>query len=228
MRRGADLFDIHTAPGQGTVIAMRIYGKAGAPAPGAMDIGAVCLPIVGETVCGDAWAVAADPTLVSVLLADGLGHGPLAAEASETAARIVSAKGQELPGVALQDIHHGLRATRGAAVALARLDLLADELRFAGVGNIMASVYEGASRRQMVSHNGIVGSNMRKVQEFTQAWQPGSLLVLCSDGLNTRWDLNRYPGLADRHPSVIAALLYRDFARRRDDVTVLVLREQRS
>jgi hypothetical protein len=77
----------------------------------------------------------------------------------------------------------------------------------------------------MVSHNGIVGSNMRKVQEFTQAWQPGSLLVLCSDGLNTRWDLNRYPGLADRHPSVIAALLYRDFARRRDDVTVLVLRE---
>ncbi|SAK57010.1 hypothetical protein AWB76_02388 [Caballeronia temeraria] len=48
-----------------------------------------------------------------------------------------------------------------------------------------------------------------------------------SDGLNTRWELSRYPGLSMRHPSLIAAVLYRDHARGDDDVTVLVARERR-
>jgi hypothetical protein len=209
------------------VIAMRVFGRGGAGAPRALELGVVCLPIPGESICGDAWAIAAEPTRFSALLADGLGHGPHAADASEAAARILAADPQGMPGALLEDMHRALRGTRGAAAALARVDLLRDEIRFAGVGNIMASVYEGAVRRQMVSHNGIVGSNVHKFQEFTQPWHPGSLLVLCSDGLNTRWDLNRYPGLIDCHPSVIAGVLYRDFARRRDDVTVLVLREHR-
>jgi hypothetical protein len=33
--------------------------------------------------------------------------------------------------------------------------------------------------------------------------------------------LDDYAGLVRRHPSVIAAVLYRDFSRNRDDVTVL-------
>lgn len=227
MRRGADLFDIHTAPGQGTVIAMRVFGRGGAAAPRALELGVVCLPMPGETICGDAWAIAAEPTRFSAALADGLGHGPHAASASEAAADILAADPQGMPGALLDDMHRALRATRGAAAAIARVDLLRDEIRFAGVGNIMASVYEGTVRRQMVSHNGIVGSHVHKIQEFTQPWRPGSLLVLCSDGLNTRWDLNRYPGLIDCHPSVIAGVLYRDFSRRRDDVTVMALREHR-
>ena len=46
-----------------------------------------------------------------------------------------------------------------------------------------------------------------------------------SDGLTTHWRLDPYPGLATRHPAVIAAVLYRDFNRGHDDVTVLVARE---
>ena len=37
-----------------------------------------------------------------------------------------------------------------------------------------------------------------------------------------RWDLERFPGIWGKHPSVIAAILHRDFSRGRDDVTVLV------
>ena len=74
----------------------------------------------------------------------------------------------------------------------------------------------------MVSHNGTVGHAVRKVQEFVYPWQPGSLLVMHSDGLGTHWQLGRYPGLASRHPGVVAGVLYRDFRRERDDVTVLV------
>jgi hypothetical protein len=46
-----------------------------------------------------------------------------------------------------------------------------------------------------------------------------------SDGLGTQWRLERYPGLIQKHPSLIAGVLYRDFNRERDDVTVLVAKE---
>ena len=37
--------------------------------------------------------------------------------------------------------------------------------------------------------------------------------------------LDRYAGLAASHPGLIAGVLYRDFRRSRDDVTVVVVRE---
>jgi hypothetical protein len=49
-----------------------------------------------------------------------------------------------------------------------------------------------------------------------------------SDGLTTHWDVDRYPGLLHMHPSLIAGVLYRDFRRRRDDVTVLAAGEART
>ncbi len=49
-----------------------------------------------------------------------------------------------------------------------------------------------------------------------------------SDGLGTHWDLDGYPGpAAQRHPALIAGVLYRDFARGRDDATVIVVAAQR-
>ena len=51
-------------------------------------------------------------------------------------------------------------------------------------------------------------------------------MILHSDGIGTRWNLDLYPGLERCHPALVAALLYRDFARQRDDVGVLVVREQ--
>jgi hypothetical protein len=45
-----------------------------------------------------------------------------------------------------------------------------------------------------------------------------------SDGLATRWQLERYPGLANQRASLIASTLYRDFSRRHDDATVVVVK----
>jgi hypothetical protein len=44
-----------------------------------------------------------------------------------------------------------------------------------------------------------------------------------SDGLLSRWSLDVYPGLARRDPALLAGVLYRDFRRGRDDVTVLAV-----
>lgn len=66
---------------------------------------------------------------------------------------------------------------------------------------------------------------MRKIQPYTYSWLPGGLLVMHSDGLGMQWRIERYPGLINKHPSLIAGILYRDFQRGRDDVIVLVARE---
>ena len=120
-------------------------------------------------------------------------------------------------------VHQALRSTRGAAVAVARIDCLRGKLTFAGVGNISARIYAGSeSRQNLVSLNGIAGHQCERIQDFSYAWPEDGLLVLHSDGLSTGTGLESYPGLAARDPALIAGLLYRDFCRGRDDATVVV------
>jgi hypothetical protein len=99
------------------------------------------------------------------------------------------------------------------------------QLNFAGIGNISACLVEGETRKQLVSHNGTVGHNLRKVQDFTFPWPEGGLYIMCSDGISTQWDLNAYPGLSASHPALIAGVIYRDFKRDRDDATVVVAKQ---
>jgi hypothetical protein len=128
------------------------------------------------------------------------------------------------PAARLQCIHAALRNTRGAAVAVAEVDPRRDTVRFCGVGNVSGAAVSDQGTRTMVSQNGTVGHEMRKVSEFSYPWPAHALLVLHSDGLSTHWSLDGYPGLSRRHPSLIAGVLYRDFKRGRDDVTVVVAR----
>jgi hypothetical protein len=124
----------------------------------------------------------------------------------------------------LAALHAGLRSTRGAAAAVALIDERRGEIRYAGVGNISASILTGDGTRSLVSHNGTLGLQVRKVQEFVYSWPRGALLVAHSDGLATHWKLDQYPGLFRQDPAIVAAMLYRDYARRRDDVSVVVCR----
>ncbi len=63
---------------------------------------------------------------------------------------------------------------------------------------------------------------MPRLQQFEYARAAGSMVVMHSDGVSARWDLARREGLLHRHPATVAAVLYRDHARGRDDATVLV------
>jgi hypothetical protein len=107
------------------------------------------------------------------------------------------------------------------------VDVEAGLVRFAGIGNIAGAIWNGAASHHTVSVNGTAGHGTIKLREFSYPWPAGAVLVLASDGLATRWSLESYPGLAGRDPALVAAVLYRDHSRRRDDVTVLVAREPR-
>ena len=220
-------FEIHSAPDVGTAVLSEIWSDKKARADLAVEVrqvtvAGVCLPKPGERVPGDAWASIQLPQGVRIVVADGLGHGHAAAEAADEAVRIFKENPGEAPATVLQLIHDALRKTRGAAVAIAEINAEKSLVRFAGVGNIAAMILNGNKSRSFVSHNGIVGHEIRKIQEFSHPLPLDSMLVMHSDGLITHWNLDRYPGIQSKHPSLIAGLLYRDFARRRDDVTVVV------
>jgi anti-sigma regulatory factor (Ser/Thr protein kinase) len=224
IQRVPDYFDLYSVPGAGTVINAEFWksaNRAGRTSP--LGVGVVSEPVHGEIVCGDGWAVhpSADESVLMVV--DGLGHGAFAAEAAREAERVLAETRSASLTDILEDVHGALRKTRGAAVAVARIDFEKRLLTFAGVGNVSASIVESTGRtRSMTSYNGTVGQHMGKFQEFSYPWNSDNVFVMHSDGLATRWDLARYPGIWMRQPALLAAVLHRDFSRERDDVTVLV------
>ncbi|MEW6270753.1 MAG: SpoIIE family protein phosphatase [Thermodesulfobacteriota bacterium] len=221
--RLADAFDVHSAPGVGTIVLARV-GRGDSREPDAR-CGVVCVAKPGETVTGDGWAVLPGRERTVVMVVDGLGHGPGAAEAAEASLRIFAQAATSSPGDVLERVHGGLRGTRGAAAAVALIDRARGIVRFAGIGNIAGCLMCNGTTRSMVSQHGTAGHDLRRIHEFDYPLPRGGFLVMNSDGLLSSWDVKRYPGLLRHHPAVIAGALYRDFARGRDDATVVVLEE---
>jgi len=225
MSRLASVFDIYTSAGSGTVLVARIARTQPGSRVRPFDIGVVRVPKHGETACGDDWGFAVDEHgRAMVAVADGLGHGQSAADASRRAVDVAVDRSGDQPAMIVAQVHAALRSTRGAALAIAELGTTGASVRYAGLGNISASLVSPRETKSLVSYNGIAGHEARKIQEFAYDWPADALLVMHSDGLSGRWDLTRYPGLAFRDPSVVAGVLYRDYSRGRDDSLVLVVR----
>jgi anti-sigma regulatory factor (Ser/Thr protein kinase) len=222
MSRLARSFDVHSAPGKGTAVLAEVWsGRASEAKPDAMDIGVVCRAKRNEVVCGDGWEAASQPGRVVLLVVDGLGHGLGAATATQEAIQIFRSNSQHSPARIAEAAHAALRSTRGAVIGIAEIDLSQKLVRYAGVGNISGAIVSEAGSRHLVSSNGTVGQDVRKFQEFSYPFPTDAVLVLHTDGLISHWNLSNYPGLLRKAPGLIAGILYRDYQRGTDDVTVV-------
>lgn len=227
MRRLADVFDIYSQRGTGTAIVARVAdGPRDDRRPRAAShddrSGVVCVPVDGETECGDAWRIVLAPKRVSILLVDGLGHGQGAAEAAAIATSAFTGLASGPPTTALVRLDTAMRGTRGAALSVAVIDEADRRTRFSGVGNVDGRVLSGVRTEHLVPQSGIVGHTMPTPRCTTGSWPRRARLVMHSDGISAKWQLNAYPGLISAHPALIAGVIYRDFRRDRDDATVLV------
>jgi anti-sigma regulatory factor (Ser/Thr protein kinase) len=223
VRRLSANFDIYSMPGHGTCVLAEFWPERKIPVVAIpLQLGAISVALRGESVCGDGWALKSTADTQFILVVDGLGHGTYASEAAREAEQILMETDSISPAAILRDCHDALKKTRGAAGAIAAVSKEKGIVSFAGVGNISGTLVSGTARRGMASHNGILGHQIHKLQEFNFPWNDDSILIMHSDGVGTKWELNHYPGIANRHSSLIAAVLYRDFNRERDDATVLV------
>jgi len=224
IKRLANEVDIFSERGKGTVLVMIIWNTTELVPEFEWLVGSMCIPLASEEICGDSWGITSLDTNVHLLVADGLGHGPEAATASLLAVDALLDNADKTPSRILQECHSKMKGSRGAAVAISNIDTESNLLNFIGIGNIAGSIYSKTKRQHLLSHNGIVGSNMHKTKEFVHDWSSDSILIMHSDGIGTKWDLDHYETLSERHPSVIAAVLHRDHTRVRDDSTIVVLK----
>lgn len=228
IRRASSEFTAYSQPGLGSALRSEVWPQSGGPSPMRWQVGAVNVPLPSEQVSGDAWTLHGLATeKVRVLVTDGLGHGEFAAEASRRAAEVFSAYPERPLEELLGDIHAALRSTRGAAGAIAEIDLGRAVVNYCGVGNISGCIVSPAGTTHLVSFNGTLGGQARQIRGVSHHWPAGGSLLLCSDGLRTHWQLDRYPGLLLQHPGLLAGVLYRDCQRGRDDATVVALRQHR-
>ena len=218
-------FDLHSIAGKGTAVLAQLSWGCRPAVKTKFEFGVIHLPMPGQEVSGDGWGIEHLKGKLSCVLVDGLGHGPDAAIAARAALATANEYRDKAPAEIIERAHGVLRSTRGAALAIGEIDPGKKLVRFSGVGNITATIVNHDGVRHLVSYNGIVGQEARKIVEFTYPWSAESLLILHSDGLTARWDIRSYPALLQRHPALVAGVLYRDFSRGRDDMTVLAARE---
>ncbi|SEF20202.1 Stage II sporulation protein E (SpoIIE) [Amycolatopsis pretoriensis] len=218
VKRLATGFRITSSPTAGTLAAARVLDPAGPPFSG--SAGHFRLPREGEEYCGDAVALAEVTGSRTACVADGLGHGPDAAEAADAAMRVFTENPDRPLPHQLTNMHRALRTTRGAAVALVRV--APHRLEFCGVGNVSGATVGGASRL-LLSTPGIVGFSLPAAPVRQLALAGDEAVVLHTDGVGSGW---RGPG---RPADVL--LFAADVAHRyrdpHDDAALLALHPER-
>lgn len=241
IKRQSTFFDYYTQDQGGTILLSRIfktvvhspYQTRIIAKPEKLEIGAVMVAKTGETLCGDGWHLQLTDGKVLILAVDGLGHGPDANEAASQSIASFRNNAAYSPAETLRQIHSDIRRTRGAVGAVLHINKKSPEVQFCGIGNINGKVFSITTSKtitvtkNLISYNGILGHNIpNTVHNQLTAMNPGQLLVLHSDGVKSRWDLNKYVDLHRHDASLIAALIYRDFNRGTDDTLVIVAKSK--
>ncbi|HUR66889.1 MAG TPA: ATP-binding protein [Chitinophagaceae bacterium] len=225
IKRLSDLFDIYSMVGWGTIVFSRSYIKKNKPiTPGVFEINGISVAKKDEVKCGDAWSVRENENYIKIAMIDGLGHGASAHNAATIAVEAARLYPSNNPVNELRHMHDSLKKTRGAVVNITHLDKRNKQLVYSGVGNISMKVLSPGNVKACFSYNGIVGHILpASLNNHNLVWNEQlDVVVMHSDGITTRWDLSKYPGILQRHGSVVSAVLYKDHDRGTDDSTVIV------
>jgi negative regulator of sigma-B (phosphoserine phosphatase) len=192
-----------------------------------MQFGVINQASKGQTTCGDAYFIKEFENKVFIAVIDGLGHGDKAAAAANTAVEHIKNNNEKSLTEIIKGCHEKMKKTRGAVIGIALIDLDRSILRCAGVGNVEIRVRSRTTLRP-VSTNGILGYNLRKVREKEFSFNPGDLIILHSDGISGKFDLDMYPPeFLGQHPQIIAERIAAEFGRRTDDLTIVVARQEK-
>lgn len=227
IERLSDHFQIYSAPGWGTIAYVRVYSRPAVPhaRPAKKNLEVKCLsvPKPGEVVCGDGCFVKKNRDETQILLGDGLGHGEHAHAAVEKAIESFQACQEQDPAEVLRFIHEHVKRTRGLVGTVASWNHKENIWRVCGIGNIMTRIYSGREYKSCISYNGIIGMNIPNTLKSHEMESANyQYIAICSDGIQSRWDLAKYPALLKYDATIWAAMIYKDFSRGNDDTSVLI------
>ena len=223
IKRLSDVFQLYSQKGWGTILLVRVFEKERPLAlkKAVSEIRSIVFPKPGEEKSGDGFVYKVEKDTVKMFLGDGLGHGPEAAEAVRQAGYSFLDSSSSDPVEIIRTMNNEVKKTRGLVGTVVIFDMKTKTWKLCGVGNISTRITGPSISKSYVAYNGIIGLNVPRtlnVQEIE--YEKGQLLLCCSDGLKSRWDLLRHNGILRYDLSVICACLVKDFGRHTDDTSV--------
>lgn len=224
--RLSNFSQIYTQPENGTIVYCKFFKTRDLEVP-KKNLVARCInvPIAGETVSGDNMVIRYFKTKTLIFAADGLGHGPHAKEAVDAAVSAFKESMTADPSEMIRELHQHVKKTRGLVGTVAVLDHITKKWEICGVGNICTRIQSGLEYKNYVSNNGVIGLNIpTRLQNSVMPMEKYQMLIFCSDGFKTSWDLAKYPSILKFDPMIIAAVLYKDYNRRTDDTSILIVK----
>ena len=176
-----------------------------------------------ETDCGDTGVIKEFDGQYFLALVDVLGHGSEAHTVALSAQKYLEQNyRQELIDV-MDGLHACLKGTRGAVVALCRLNIGTGKLIYVGIGNITVRVL-GPRNFRFVSRDGIVGYMVSNLKQQTLKLSAGDVLVMYSDGIKEHFQLSESPGILTGTATSIALGLLNQFGKKNDDASCIALK----
>lgn len=185
------------------------------------NIGIAKRALYDDPFCGDSCGYWYDGHHTVLCMADGLGHGEHAHTASQAAIEYVSGHYSEPLLEIFSGCDKAIRHTRGVAMGICVVDEDGHSLTFAGISNTRAMIF-GKGIRNLCSHNGIVGAGYRRLLPETVPLEPGSLVVMFTDGLPENIHLKGYSEEIQQDPYLLAQRILDDCCLGSDDAAVLV------
>ena len=151
IKRQSDQFDIYSIPSRGTIVLSVIFASD-TQKPPRFNYGAISIPIRGEVICGDAWCLTENEDSLDILMADGLGHGPLAHEAASDAISELKKNKTHSVDQILKIIDGRLKGSRGAAIFLLRWQSRI-KIDYVSVGNVRAVIQTQEKIKTLISQS---------------------------------------------------------------------------
>jgi hypothetical protein len=160
-----------------------------------------------------------------IFVGDGLGHGKEAHDAVQLAIRNFKVCLANDPVEILRYIHDTVKKSRGLVGTVVAIDHVQKRWRICGIGNIATRLYDGLVNKSYISYNGIVGLNIPSTLKNHEAdLAKQQCLIMSSDGIKTRWELSQFPFILRYDLIMLAAVIYKESARKNDDMSILIAR----
>jgi anti-sigma regulatory factor (Ser/Thr protein kinase) len=225
IKRMSDFFSIYSQKGWGTILVSRLYKTDQRWHIGHVSIRSLVVPKPTETVSGDGCTYKTSDRYFKLLLLDGLGHGTEANKAVLEASHAFKLCPYHDPAEIIRYMHAPLKKTRGGVGTVVVYDSVSEKYEILGVGNISIKIFGNGEFKNVMSYNGIIGHNIPNTMTSHEvSGRDFRFIILCSDGIKSRWDISKYPMIQRYDPIIMAAAIYKDFARKTDDMSVVVIK----
>jgi phosphoserine phosphatase RsbX len=157
-----------------------------------VEYGIAKFVIPGEKESGDHHLVYCSKSSLLIAAIDGLGHGEEAANAAKAAIAVLR---QEVNSPIISTVelcHEKLRATRGAVMSLASVDLVHGMMTWLGVGNVQGVLMRAGSKAGTVKEvlllrGGVVGGQLPALQAAVLPVFRGDTLSFVTDGVRSEF-----------------------------------------